>query len=101
LRGVDRALGLGAGLATALILLSPPVLVSAVAGLALLGALAAALASAVAEPEMREAAAVTFVVTAAGVTFVGIGAAFWGLLAGGGIALLHRRRVRHEDPVSP
>jgi benzoate membrane transport protein len=85
-------LGLGAGLATALILLSPPVLVSAVAGLALLGALAAALASAVADPAMREAAAVTFVVTAAGVTFVGIGAAFWGLLAGGAMALLHRRR---------
>jgi benzoate membrane transport protein len=85
-------LGLGAGLATALILLSPPVLVSAVAGLALLGALAAALASAVADPAMREAAAVTFVVTAAGVTFAGIGAAFWGLLAGGAMVLLHRRR---------
>jgi len=64
------ALGLGAGLATALILLSPPVLVSAVAGLALLGALAAALASAVADPAAREAAAVTFVVTAAGIAFL-------------------------------
>ena len=71
------ALGLGDGLATALILLSPPVLVSAVAGLALLGALATALASAVGEPAEREAAAVTFLVTAAGVTFLGIGAAFW------------------------
>jgi benzoate membrane transport protein len=68
------------------------VLVSAVAGLALLGALAAALASAVADPALREAAAVTFVVTAAGVTFAGIGAAFWGLLAGGAMVLPHRRR---------
>jgi benzoate membrane transport protein len=92
------ALGLGAGLATALILLSPPVLVAAVAGLALLGALAAALASAVAEPAMREAAAVTFVVTGAGVTFLGIGAAFWGLVAGGAMALLHRRRMRRDAP---
>ena len=84
------ALGLGAGPATALILVSPPVLVSAVAGLALLGALAAALASAVSDPATREAAAVTFVVTAAGVSFVGIGAAFWGLVAGGAMTLLHR-----------
>ena len=89
-------LGLGSGLATALILLSPPVLVAAVAGLALLGALAAAIASAVAEPDGREAAAVTFVVTAAGVGFLGIGSAFWGLLAGGAMVLLHRRRTRRQ-----
>jgi len=94
------ALGLGAGLATALILLSPPVLVTAVAGLALLGALASALGPAVAEPAAREAAAVTFVVTAAGVSFLGIGAAFWGLVAGGAMALLHRRRVPREEPAA-
>ena len=85
-------LGLGAGLATALLLLSPPVLVEAVAGLALLGALAGAVTSAVAQPEGREAAIVTFVVTAAGISFLGIGSAFWGLLAGGAMLLLHRRR---------
>ena len=97
--GVGLAvLGLGSGLATALILLSPPVLVAAVAGLALLGALAAAIASAVAEPDGREAAAVTFVVTAAGVGFLGIGSAFWGLLAGGAMVLLHRRRTRRQAP---
>ena len=93
-------LGLGAGLATALLLLSPPVLVEAVAGLALLGALATAVSSAVAEPSGREAAVVTFVVTAAGVGFAGVGSAFWGLLAGGAILLLHRRRepAPHDDP---
>jgi benzoate membrane transport protein len=84
-------LGLGAGPATAVLLLSPPVLVEAVAGLALLGALAGAITSAMADPDGREAAAVTFVVTAAGIGFLGIGAAFWGLLAGGGMTLLHRR----------
>jgi benzoate membrane transport protein len=90
--GVGLAvLGLGAGLATALLVLSPPVLIEAVAGLALLGALAGALSSAVSEPDRREAAAITFVVTAAGVGFLGIGAAFWGLLAGVGVNLLHRR----------
>jgi benzoate membrane transport protein len=100
--GVGLAtLGLGAGLAAALLVLSPPVLIEAVAGLALLGALAGALSSAVSEPERREAAAVTFVVTAAGLGFLGIGAAFWGLLAGVGVGLLHRRRTPAETVSSP
>ncbi|MFF5210037.1 benzoate/H(+) symporter BenE family transporter [Streptosporangium sp. NPDC000396] len=85
-------LGVGAGLATALVLLSPPLLIQAVAGLALVGALASAVAAAVAEPEGREAAAVTFVVTASGMTLLGVGAAFWGLVAGGLMTLLHRKR---------
>jgi benzoate membrane transport protein len=85
-------LGLGAGLATAMLVLSPPVLIEAVAGLALLGALAAALSSAVSDPHEREAAAVTFVVTAAGIGFLGVGAAFWGLLAGAAVTLLYRQR---------
>ncbi|MEV4759279.1 benzoate/H(+) symporter BenE family transporter [Micromonospora sp. NPDC049559] len=87
------ALGLGAGLATALVLLSPPVLVIAVAGLALLPALGSALASAVEDPAGREAAVVTFVVTASGTTILGIGSAFWGLVAGALTALLLRRRT--------
>jgi benzoate membrane transport protein len=94
-------LGLGSGLATALLLLSPPVLVEAVAGLALLGALAGAVTSAVAQPEGREAAIVRFVVTAAGVSFLGLGSAFWGLLAGGAMLLLHRRRTRAVSGESP
>ncbi|MEV0396681.1 benzoate/H(+) symporter BenE family transporter [Polymorphospora rubra] len=94
-------LGLTAGLATAFVLLSPPVLVEAVAGLALLGALASALAAAVAAPEGREAAAVTFVVTASGLSLLGIGAAFWGLVAGGLMLLLmHRRRGRGAAPAT-
>jgi benzoate membrane transport protein len=93
-------LGLGAGLATALLVLSPPVLIEAVAGLALLGALAAALSSAVSDPSGREAAAITFVVTAASVGFLGIGAAFWGLLAGMAMTLLHRRRSPAVERVS-
>ncbi|WDZ86262.1 benzoate/H(+) symporter BenE family transporter [Micromonospora cathayae] len=90
--GVGLALlGLGAGVATTLVLLSPPVLIEAVAGLALVGALAGALAAALAEPDAREAAVVTFVVTAAGVSLLGVGGAFWGLLAGGLMLLLFRR----------
>ena len=91
-------LGLSAGLATALVMLSPPVLIEAVAGLALLGAFAAAVATAVEEPSGREAAAVTFVVTASGITLLGVGAAFWGLLAGGLLLLLQPRRRTPTGP---
>ncbi len=97
---VLAVLGLAAGVATAVLAQSPPVLVEAVAGLALLGALAASIASAVAEPSGREAAAVTFVVTAAGIGFLDLGSAFWGLLAGGAMTLLHRRHTPGHGPVA-
>ncbi len=91
-------LGIGSGLATALVLLSPPVLIEAVAGLALIGALTSAIAAALADPEGREAAVVTFVVTASGLTFFGIGAAFWGLVAGGLMTLLYGpRKASHDE----
>lgn len=86
------AFGLTAGAATAFIAASPPLLIEAVAGLALLGALAAALQSAVADPDAREAALITFLVSASGVTVLGIGGAAWGLLAGGALLTLQRRR---------
>lgn len=79
---VYLVLGLGAGLATALVSSAPPVLVQCVAGLALLGALGGALAAAVADPELREAAVATLVVSASGITALKISAPFWGLLAG-------------------
>ena len=61
---------------------APLDVVGAVAGLALLGTLSAALAGALSAAEGREAAAITFVVAASGLTFLGIGAAFWSLSAG-------------------
>jgi benzoate membrane transport protein len=85
-------LGLGAAFATAFAAAAPPLLIEAVAGLALLGALGAALAAAMSEPETREAATITFAVTASGVTALGIGGAFWGLLAGLALLLVLRRR---------
>ena len=84
--------GLGAGLATALVATAPPVVIEAVAGLALLGSLAAAIGAALADAALREAAAITFLVSASAVTIWGIGAPFWGLLAGLAFAALHRRR---------
>jgi benzoate membrane transport protein len=37
-------------------------------------------------------------VTAAGIGFLGVGAAFWGLLAGAAITVLHRRHSPAEVP---
>jgi benzoate membrane transport protein len=85
--------GLMAGAATAFISASPPILIEAVAGLALLGAFGGALLGAVAEPRDREAAVITFLVTASGASFFGISGAFWGLIAGGAMLFLTRWRI--------
>ncbi|HKU28864.1 MAG TPA: benzoate/H(+) symporter BenE family transporter [Arthrobacter sp.] len=61
---------------------APPGLLEAVAGLALLGTMASAIASALAVAEERIGASVTFLVAASGLSFGGIGAAFWALAAG-------------------
>jgi benzoate membrane transport protein len=85
--------GLLAGAATSFIGASPPILIEAVAGLALLGAFGSALMGAASEPRDREAAIITFLVTASGVTFFGISGAFWGLVAGGAMLALTRWRA--------
>lgn len=84
--------GLLAGAVTAFVSASPPILIQAVAGLALLGAFGSSLMGAMSDPEDREAAVVTFIVTASGLTFLGISGAFWGLVAGGGLRALGRWR---------
>ena len=84
--------GLLAGAATGLIAVSPPVLIEAVAGLALLGSFGGAMAGALAETDGREAALITFLVTASGLSFFGVSGAFWGLLAGGAMLGLTRWR---------
>ncbi len=84
---VYLALGVGAGAATALVAASPPVIILAVAGLALLGALVTSVVSALARPEHRIGAIVTLLVTASGVSVAGIGSAFWGLVVGGALLL--------------
>ena len=85
-------LGLAAGAATALVTAAPPILIIAVAGLALFSALASELVAALDPPETRVVAAVTLVVVASGVVVAGIGSAFWGLLAGSIVMLVTRTR---------
>lgn len=60
----------------------PKALIMALAGLALFSTIANGLSVAMANEQQREAALITFLVTASGVTLFGIGTAFWGLVAG-------------------
>jgi benzoate membrane transport protein len=61
---------------------SPPILIGAVAGPALLGALVTSITGALEEPRHRITAIATFLVTASGISILGIGSAFWGLVVG-------------------
>jgi benzoate membrane transport protein len=72
----------------------PQSLIVLVAGLALMGSLANALSIALKEEGDRMAATVTFVVTASGLTLFGVGAAFWGLIAGLVVLSLDRLKKR-------
>ncbi|WAD27086.1 benzoate/H(+) symporter BenE family transporter [Pseudomonadaceae bacterium T75] len=60
----------------------PAALIAALAGLALLSAIGAALHGAMSVPADREAALITFLVTASGMSLLGLSAAFWGLIFG-------------------
>ena len=57
--------------------------IQTLAGLALLGTISGSLYQALHNERERDAAIVTFLLTASGVTLGGIGSAFWGLVAGG------------------
>ena len=71
----------------------PRELIVALAGLALMGTIGNGLAAAVGEEKNREAAIVTFLITASGLSMFGIGCAFWGLVGGVVAMLVLQRRV--------
>ena len=60
----------------------PPALIMLIAGLGLIGPFINALALALNKQDERFAAIITFAVTASGITILGIGSAFWALIAG-------------------
>ena len=75
----------GGSFAGTLILLfsaMPKAFVAVLAGLALLGAITSNLLGAVNEAEHREASVITFLATASGMSFFGLGSAFWGVVLG-------------------
>ncbi len=80
---IYTVLGLAGGAVVGLLAAFPKALVATVAGLALLGTIAGGLAMALKDERHRDAAAMTFLVTLSGVQMAGIGAAFWGVVAGG------------------
>lgn len=75
-------LGLLGSAIVGLIAAFPVELVFAVAGFALLGTIGGGLAIAMKDEHSRESALITYLVTASGLTLAGIGAAFWGVVAG-------------------
>ena len=87
------ALGLAGGAVVGLLAAFPHELVAAIAGLALMGTIAGGLSSALKEERHRDAAILTFLVTLSGVSVLGIGSAFWGVVAGAVALLLQRLRA--------
>jgi len=75
----------------------PRELVMTIAGLALFGTIGSGLVSALSREQDREAALVTFLVTASGVTLAGVGAAFWGLLAGVAVLALSKLELSRSQ----
>jgi benzoate membrane transport protein len=81
-----------AGVATLLVTRASPILIEAVAGLALIGAFGTSILAAVQDETDRVPALMTFLVTASGLTVLGVGAAFWGLVAGLAVHLVYASR---------
>ncbi len=84
-------LGPLAALVSTVAVAAPAGVIAAVAGLALVATFGSAAASSLADDGRREAAAITFVVAASGLSIVGVGAAFWALVAGGVYLLVMAR----------
>ena len=74
--------GLFAATVASLLLVLPKTLIMVIAGLALLSTIGNSLYSALIVEQEREAALITFVITASGLSLFGIGSAFWGLVIG-------------------
>lgn len=70
----------------------PQALIMGVAGIALFGTIGASLHSALENEHQREAALLTFLVTASGLTLWGIGSAFWGLVVGIVVQMSYHKR---------
>lgn len=89
--------GLAGATVVALFLAFPPALVAVVAGLALLLTLAGSLSACTADGPYREAAMLTFLLTASGVQLAGIGSAFWGLMLGMLVVFLQHRWANGQN----
>ncbi|MGE6605671.1 benzoate/H(+) symporter BenE family transporter [Halomonas sp. NPDC076908] len=83
--------GIFAGTIVALFTSLPGEFVAVLAGLALIGAITSNISAFAAEKSHLEASVLTFVATASGISFLGLGSAFWGVIVGAlAYNLLHR-----------
>jgi benzoate membrane transport protein len=76
------AVGLAAALLVQILGALPAALITTIVGLALFSPLMGSVVAMLKEARDIESALITFLVTASGVTFYGVGSAFWGLVAG-------------------
>lgn len=81
-------MGLFAATLTSLLMSFPQLFIVALAGIALFGTISHNIAIAFHEVKDREAALLTFLFSASGVQFFGIGSAFWGLLFGFAVSFI-------------
>lgn len=81
----------------ALFLILPATFIATLAGLALLGTIGGSLANALSDLKGRETALITFLATAANVTLLGVGGAFWGLVAGLAAHILMHGHFRQKE----
>ena len=79
------AMGLFSTTVVALFTAFPQELIFAIAALALLGTIGNSLYQALSQTSERDAALITFLITASGMSIAGIGSAFWGLVIGLGV----------------
>jgi benzoate membrane transport protein len=75
----------------------PKALIAVLAGLALLGAIGGSLAGAMEQADHREASVITFLATASGMTFWGLGSAFWGVVIGSAAYVLLHKTLATPD----
>ncbi|TLP68923.1 benzoate/H(+) symporter BenE family transporter [Parasedimentitalea maritima] len=92
--------GLGGATVISLFLIAPKALVATIAGLALLSTIGNSLSHALSNSQNREAALITFMVTVSGISFFGIGAAFWALVIGLVVNQFLTNRTETNAPAS-
>jgi benzoate membrane transport protein len=83
-------IGIFSGAVAGIFTAFPKELIMGIAGLALMGTVTSGFTTIIEHKDDREAAMITFFVTASGITMLGIGAAFWGLVAGTLAALIFK-----------
>ncbi|NIZ63030.1 hypothetical protein DL239_18860 [Sedimentitalea sp. CY04] len=92
--------GLGGATVISLFLIAPKALVATIAGLALLSTIGNSLSHALSDSQNREAALITFMTTVSGISFFGIGSAFWALAIGLTVDHLLTRQTQSNTPTT-